>query len=147
MRIGALMSGETLCNLGGFTFIIWEGIVRMRSSRNPWLASLIIYSVIGSATMYYFFTYHSPLLLFLILYAFIVALIQASRLIISVLRRKVFLVKNIQDFISKHGSEIGGTISDACMLLSLPGWVAIFFISNCNNFELFPGKLRFSYDA
>ena len=94
-----------------------------------WLVLVIIVSVIELTTMNIFFTFRYPLLLVLISYAFIVALIQASRFITSVLHRRVSLVNTVQNFKSKLGSEVGAHILLALMLVSLPGYVAIFFIS------------------
>jgi len=94
-----------------------------------WLVFVIIVSIIELITMNTFFTFRYPLLLALIPYAFIVALIQASRFITSVLHRRVSFVNTIQSFISKRGGGVGALILLALMLVSLPGYVAIFYIS------------------
>jgi hypothetical protein len=94
-----------------------------------WLVFAIIVSIIELITMNTFFTFRYPLLLALIPYAFIVALILASKFITSVLHRRVSLVNTIQSYISKRGGGVGSLILLALMLVSLPGYVAIFYIS------------------
>jgi hypothetical protein len=94
-----------------------------------WITIVAIISISELVFMGQFFIYRFPLLLFFIPYAIIIVLIQASRFITPVLRRKVSLVNIVQNFVSKHGSELGTRILLALMLVSLPAYVAIFFMS------------------
>lgn len=85
-----------------------------------------------------FFISRFPLFLFFIPYVIIIVLIQASRFIIPVLRKKSIFVNIEQNFISKHDSELEKSFLFALMLLSLPACATLSFISTRILFNIVP---------